>query len=218
MPGVRKTGAMMPHVNLHNFSPTVSATPERGAQVYDIYSLLLAKRTVLLATSIDDQVAQMIVAQLLFLDSTDSTREMQLYINTPGGTATAGLAIYDTLQQLTAPVRTVATGLTAGVGTLLLAAGSRGRRSALPHATIHMQLPRDSAQGQATDIMIQAEQSHKLRDRMAELLARHTGQTLARIHRDAERGLFLTPTEAVAYGLVDDVLEHISAQGTEKES
>ena len=156
----------------------------------------------------------MIVAQLLFLDSTDSTREMQLYINAPGGTATAGLAIYDTLQQLTAPVRTVAT----GVGTLLLAAGNRGRRYALPHTTIHMQPPPDSAQGQATDIMIQAEQIYKLRDRMAELLARHTGQTLARIHRDAERGLFLTPAEAVAYGLVDDVLEHISAQGTEKES
>jgi len=158
---------MMPHVNLHNLSPTVSTTPEHGAQVYDIYSLLLAKRTVLLATSIDDQVARMIVAQLLFLDSTDSTREMQLYINAPGGTATAGLAIYDTLQQLTAPVRTVATGLTTGVGTLLLAAGNRGRRYALPHTTIHMQPPPDSAQGQATDIMIQAEQIYKLRDRMA---------------------------------------------------
>ncbi len=208
---------MMPHVNLHDLIPTVSAAPERGVRTYDMYSLLLAKRTVLLSTSIDDQVAQLVVAQLLFLDSADSTKAIQLRINAPGGIATAGMTIYDTLQQLTAPVRTVATGLTAGVGTLLLAAGTRGCRYALAHATLHIQQPPDSAQGQATDMTIQAEQIRRLRDRMAEILAHHTGQTLARIHRDAERGLFLTPTEAVAYGLVDDVLTHTSAQGTEKE-
>jgi ATP-dependent Clp protease protease subunit len=208
---------MMPHFNLHDLIPTVSAGPEHGIRAYDLYSLLLARRTVLLSSSIDDQVAQLVVAQLLFLDNADSTREMQLRISTPGGTATAGLAIYDTLQQLTAPVHTVATGLTAGVGTLLLAAGIRGCRYALAHATIQIQPPPDSAQGQATDMIIQAEQIRRLRDRMAEILAHHTGQTLARIHRDAERGLFLTPTEAVAYGLVDDVLTHTSARNPEKE-
>jgi len=208
---------MMPHVNLHNLIPAISAGPERDVRGYDLYSLLLARRTVLLSSSIDEQVAQLVVAQLLFLDSTDSTKEIQLRISTPGGTATAGLAIYDTLQQLTAPVRTVATGLTAGVGTLLVAAGTRGCRYALAHATLQIQQPPDSAHGQATDMTIQAEQIRRLRDRMAEILAHHTGQTLARIHRDAERGLFLTPTEAVAYGLVDDVLTHTGAQGTEKE-
>ena len=208
---------MLPHVNLYNLIPTVSAGPERGIRAYDLYALLLARRTVLLYSNIDDQVAQLVVAQLLCLDRADSTKAMQLRISTPGGTATAGLAIYDTLQQLTAPVHTVATGLTAGVGTLLLAAGTRGCRSALAHATIQIQQPPDSAQGQATDMTIQAEQIRRLRDRMAEILARHTGQALARIHGDAERGLFLTPTEAVAYGLVDKVLTHTSARDSERE-
>src|SRR5215470_10175614 len=168
---------MMPHGNFHNLISAVSAGPECGVRAYDLHSLLLARRTVLLSTSIDDQVAQLVVAQLLFLDRADSTKEMQLRISTPGGTATAGLAIYDTLQQLTAPVRTVATGLTAGVGSLLLAAGTRGYRYALAHATLQIQQPPDSAQGQATDMTIQAEQIRRLRDRMAEILAHHTGQT-----------------------------------------
>jgi len=208
---------MLPHVNLHNLIPTVSAGPERSVRAYDLYALLLARRTVLLSSSIDAQVAQLVVAQLLCLDRADSTKAIQLRLSTPGGTATAGLAIYDTLQQLTAPVRTVATGLTAGVGTLLVAAGTRGCRYALAHATLQIQHPPDSAQGQATDMTIQAEQIRRLRDHMAEILAHHTGQTLARIQRDAERGLFLTPTEAVAYGLVDKVLTHTSARDSEKE-
>jgi ATP-dependent Clp protease protease subunit len=209
---------MLSHIQLHNVIPTSSAAPGRDEQVYDLYALLLTKRMVFLATSINDEVARLVVAQLLFLDSADPTREMQLYLNSPGGTAAAGLAIYDTLQQLTAPVRTVASGIVAGVGTILLAAGTPGRRYAVPHATIHiLHQPPDRAQGQVTDISIHTEQILKLRDRMAALLARHTGQDLARIRHDGERGLFLTPAEAVAYGLVDEVLEHTGAKSREKE-
>ncbi|MDQ2691898.1 MAG: ATP-dependent Clp protease proteolytic subunit [Chloroflexota bacterium] len=179
----------------------------RGERAYDIYSLLLKERIIFLGTPIDDQVANLIVAQLLFLNHEDPEKEIQMYINSPGGVIYAGLAIYDTMQMISNPISTVAVGVTASFGTVLLAAGTKGRRYALPNATIHMHQPLGGAQGQATDIEIQARQILRLKSLLLGIMAKHTGQPLEVIERDSDRDYYLEAKNAVEYGLVDQVLE-----------
>jgi ATP-dependent Clp protease protease subunit len=190
-----------------NVIPMVIESSGRGERAYDIYSLLLKERIIFLGTPIDDQVANLIVAQLLFLNHEDPEREIQMYINSPGGVIYAGLAIYDTMQMISNPISTVAVGVTASFGTVLLAAGTKGRRYALPNATIHMHQPLGGAQGQATDIEIQAKQILRLKALLLGILAKHTGQPLEVIERDSDRDYYLEAQGAVDYGLVDQVLE-----------
>jgi ATP-dependent Clp protease protease subunit len=178
----------------------------RGERAYDIYSLLLKERIIFLGTPITDQVSNVIVAQLLFLDREDPDRQIQMYINCPGGAIYAGLAIYDTMQQVSAPISTVAVGVTASFGTVLLAAGTKDLRYALPHATIHLHQPLGGAQGQATDIEIQAKEILRLRQELNTILVRHTAQPLEVIERDTERDFYMDGEAAKAYGLVDHVL------------
>ena len=179
----------------------------RGERAYDIYSLLLKERIIFLGTPIDDQVANVIVAQLLFLSREDSEKEIQMYINSPGGVIYSGLAIYDTMQMISNPISTVAVGVTASFGTVLLTAGTKGRRYALPNATIHMHQPLGGAQGQATDIEIQTKQILRLRTLLNDIMAKHTGKSVDVIKQDTERDFYLDATQAVEYGLVDQVLE-----------
>ncbi len=190
-----------------NVIPMVIESSGRGERAYDIYSLLLKERIIFLGTPIDDQVANLIVAQLLFLNHEDPDREIQMYINSPGGVIYAGLAIYDTMQMISNPISTVAVGVTASFGTVLLTAGTKGRRFALPNATIHMHQPLGGAQGQATDIEIQAKQILRLKALLNGVMAKHTGQPLEVIERDLDRDYYLDARQAVEYGLVDQVLE-----------
>ena len=190
-----------------NVIPMVIESSGRGERAYDIYSLLLKERIIFLGTPIDDQVANLIVAQLLFLNREDPEREISMYINSPGGVIYAGLAIYDTMQMISNPISTVAVGVTASFGTVLLAAGTKGRRFALPNATIHMHQPLGGAQGQATDIEIQAKQILRLKSLLLGIMAKHTGQPLEVIERDSDRDYYLEARGAVEYGLVDQVLE-----------
>ncbi|MEB2288853.1 MAG: ATP-dependent Clp protease proteolytic subunit [Anaerolineae bacterium] len=187
--------------------PMVIETSGRGERAYDIYSLLLKERIVFLGTGISDQIANLIVAQLLYLNREDPEREIQMYINSPGGMIYAGLAIYDTMRQISAPVMTVAVGLTASFGTVLLAAGTKGRRFALPSATVHMHQPWSSGGGgQATDIEIQAREILRQRDLLNQILAERTGQPLNRIEEDTDRDFYMTAQQAKEYGLIDDIL------------
>lgn len=179
----------------------------RGERAYDIYSLLLKERIIFLGTPIDDQVANVIVAQMLFLNREDSEREIQMYINSPGGVIYSGLAIYDTMQMISNPISTVAVGVTASFGTVLLTAGTKGKRYALPNATIHMHQPLGGAQGQATDIEIQTKQILRLRTLLNDIMAKHTGKPVDVIKQDTERDFYLDAQQAVDYGLVDQVLE-----------
>jgi ATP-dependent Clp protease protease subunit len=190
-----------------NVIPMVIESSGRGERAYDIYSLLLKERIIFLGTPIDDQVANLIVAQLLFLNHEDPEREIFMYINSPGGIIYAGLAIYDTMQMISNPISTVAVGVTASFGTVLLAAGAKGRRYALPNATIHMHQPLGGAQGQATDIEIQARQILRLKALLLNILAKHTGQPLEVIERDSDRDYYLEAKTAVEYGLIDQVME-----------
>jgi ATP-dependent Clp protease protease subunit len=187
--------------------PMVIESSGRGERAYDIYSLLLKERIIFLGTPIDDQVANVIVAQLLFLNREDSEREIQMYINSPGGVIYSGLAIYDTMQMISNPISTVAVGVTASFGTVLLTAGTKGRRYALPNATIHMHQPLGGAQGQATDIEIQTKQILRLRTLLNDIMSKHTGKTVDVIKQDTERDFYLDAQQAVDYGLVDQVLE-----------
>jgi ATP-dependent Clp protease protease subunit len=179
----------------------------RGERAYDIYSLLLKERIIILGTPINDQIANLIVAQLLFLQREDPDRQIQMFINSPGGVVYSGLAIYDTMQQISAPVSTTAVGLTASFGTVLLTAGEHGMRYALPNATIHMHQPLGGAQGQASDIVIQANEIMRLKDRLLEIFVRHTGRDREVIERDTDRDIYLSAAQAVEYGLIDAVLE-----------
>ena len=190
-----------------NVIPMVIESSGRGERAYDIYSLLLKERIIFLGTPIDDQVANLIVAQLLFLNHEDPEREIHMYINSPGGIIYSGLAIYDTMQMISNPISTVAVGVTASFGTVLLAAGTKGRRYTLPNATIHLHQPLGGAQGQATDIEIQARQILRLKALLLNILAKHTGQPLEVIERDSDRDYYLEAKTAVEYGLVDQVLE-----------
>ncbi|MFQ3568221.1 MAG: ATP-dependent Clp protease proteolytic subunit [Aggregatilineales bacterium] len=190
-----------------NLIPMVIEQGSRGERAYDIYSLLLKERIVIMGTPVNDQIANLIVAQLLFLQREDPDRQIQMFINSPGGVVYAGLAIYDTMQQISAPVSTTAVGLTASFGTVLLTAGSHGMRYALPNATIHMHQPLGGAQGQASDIVIAANEIMRLKDRLNEILMLHTGREREVIERDTDRDVYFSAQQAVEYGLIDAVLE-----------
>jgi ATP-dependent Clp protease, protease subunit len=187
--------------------PMVIESSGRGERAYDIYSLLLKERIIFLGTPIDEQVANLIVAQLLYLSHEDPDKSIQMYINSPGGQIYAGLAIFDTMKMLPNKISTVAVGVTASFGTVLLAAGTKGQRFALPHATIHMHQPLGGAQGQASDIEIQAKEILRLKDRLNEIMAEATGQTLDVIERDTNRDFYMDAQSAVDYGLVDQILK-----------
>jgi ATP-dependent Clp protease, protease subunit len=189
--------------------PYVIETTGRGERMYDIFSLLLRERIVFLGTPINGQVANVIVAQLLFLDREDSERDISLYINSPGGEIAAGLAIYDTMQLIQAPVSTIAVGMTASFGTILLTAGAKGRRYALPHATIHMHQPLGGVQGQASDIEIAAREILRKRDLLNGILRSHTGMDQAQIDRITDRDYYMTAEQAVEFGIVDKILEPV---------
>lgn len=194
------------NTNFYNVVPMVVESSGRGERAYDIYSLLLRERIIFVGTPIDDQVANVIVAQLLYLSREDSDREISMYINSPGGQIYAGLAIFDTMRMIPNKISTVAVGVTASFGTVLLAAGTKGQRYALPHATIHMHQPLGGVQGQASDIEIQAKEILRLKSRLIEIMAESTGQSLEVIERDTERDFYLSSQQAVEYGLVDKVL------------
>jgi ATP-dependent Clp protease protease subunit len=193
--------------------PMVIETTGRGERAYDIFSLLLKERIIFMGTPISDQVANLVVAQLLFLNREDPEKEIQMYINSPGGQIYAGMAIYDTMQQVTAPVSTVAVGFTASFGTVLLSAGTPGHRYALPNATIHLHQPLGSTQGQAADIEIQAKEILRLREQLNVILSYHTGQPKEKIAEDTDRDIFMTAEQAVEYGLVDGVLTPPNREG-----
>jgi ATP-dependent Clp protease protease subunit len=196
----------MSNQNPLSLIPMVIETSGRGERAYDIYSLLLKERIVFLGTPINDQVSNLIVAQLLYLDNEDPDRTIHMYINCPGGAIYSGLAIYDTMQQVSAPISTVAVGVTASFGTVLLSAGNNGMRYALPHATIHLHQPLGGAQGQATDIEIQAKEILRLKEKLNAILVKHTGQTLEVIERDTERDFYMDGEAAQKYGIIDKVL------------
>jgi ATP-dependent Clp protease protease subunit len=186
--------------------PIVVEQTNRGERSYDIYSRLLKDRIIMLGTPINDDVANTIIAQLLFLESEDPDKDINIYVNSPGGVVTSGLAIYDTIQFLKAPVSTICVGQAASMGALLLTAGAKGKRYALPNAQIMIHQPSGGAQGQATDIAIQAKEILKTRERLNKILAFHSGQPLEKIEVDVERDHFLTASEAKEYGLIDDIL------------
>ncbi|HEC33464.1 MAG TPA: ATP-dependent Clp protease proteolytic subunit [Chloroflexi bacterium] len=192
---------------MHSLIPMVIESTGRGERAYDIFSLLLRERIVFLGTPISDQVANLIVAQLLFLDREDPEREISLYINCPGGVIPAGLAIYDTIQLLRAPISTIAVGMAASMGTVLLTAGTKGRRFALPHATIHLHQPLGGVQGQAADIEIAAKEILRMRSLLNELLMKHTGLSDEQIKRFTDRDFYMTAEQAVEYGIIDRVLK-----------
>jgi ATP-dependent Clp protease protease subunit len=194
--------------NFDALVPMVIETTGRGERAYDIYSLLLKERLLFLGTGINDQVANLVVAQLLFLDQQDPEKPIQMYINCPGGVIYAGLAIYDTIKQISAPVVTVAVGLTASFGTILLTAGEKGQRFALPNATIHMHQPWSSGGGgQASDVEIQAREIVRQRGLLNQILVDSTGQSVDVIERDTDRDFYMTAQQAVDYGLIDGILE-----------
>jgi ATP-dependent Clp protease protease subunit len=186
--------------------PMVIESTGRGERAYDIYSLLLKERIIFLGTPIENQVANLIVAQMLYLNRENPEQDIQFYINSPGGMVHAGLAIYDTMQVIDAPVSTIAVGATASMATLLLAGGTEGKRYALPNATIHMHPAGGGGRGYAQDVEIAARELLRMNAKIHHILAFHTGQTPERIADDFERDRFLTPTDAVEYGMIDDVL------------
>jgi ATP-dependent Clp protease protease subunit len=186
--------------------PIVIETTGRTERAYDIYSRLLKDRIILLGSAIDDHVASLICAQLLFLESEDPEKEIYMYINSPGGVVTAGMAIYDTMQYIAPPVATLCLGQAASMAALLLAAGENGMRYALPHSRILIHQPLGGAQGQATDIGIQAREILRLRESLNGILSGHTGQSLERIERDTERDYFMTADEALEYGIIDKIM------------
>jgi len=187
--------------------PTVVEQTARGERAHDIFSRLLQERIVFVGRPIDDDVANLVVAQLLFLQKEDPEKDIDLYLNTPGGSITAGLAIYDTMQTIRPPIATYCIGLAASMGAVLLAGGAKGKRFALPHSRILIHQPYlSNASGQATDIEIQAKEVLRLRGMLNELLAKHTGQPLKKVEKDTDRDYFMSPEEALEYGLIDEVL------------
>jgi len=189
------------------FPPYVIERTSRGERSYDIFSRLLMDRIVFLGTPIDDNVANIIIAQLLFLQAEDADKDIYLYINSPGGSVYAGLAIYDTMQYMTAPVNTMCMGMAASMGALLLATGAPGKRSALPNSRIMIHQPSGGGQGTAADIEIAAKEILYARARLNEIMAKHTGQTVDQVNKDMERDRFFTSEQAVEYGLIDRILE-----------
>jgi len=199
------------------YPPYVIERSSRGERTYDIFSRLLMDRIVFLGTAINDDVANIIIAQLLFLEADNPERDINLYINSPGGVVSAGMAIYDTMQFLNAPIRTICMGMAASMGAFLLASGTAGKRSALPHARIMIHQPSGGAQGTASDIEIQAREILHLRSKMNELFARHTGKKVEQIERDIDRDRFMSAEEAKDYGIIDSVIvQHRAIQTAEK--
>jgi ATP-dependent Clp protease, protease subunit len=190
------------------YPPYVIERTSRGERSYDIFSRLLMDRIVFLGTPIDDNVANIIIAQLLFLEAEDPEKDIYLYINSPGGSVYAGLAIYDTIQYMRAPVSTMCMGLAASMGSLLLATGQKGKRSALPNSRIMIHQPSGGSQGTAADIEIQAREIIYARQRLNEIFAHHTGQTVEQVAEDVDRDRFMSPEEAKEYGIIDHVVEH----------
>tara|TARA_Y100001968_G_C19411794_1_gene746719 strand:+ start:1367 stop:2020 length:654 start_codon:yes stop_codon:yes gene_type:complete len=188
--------------------PTVIEQSGRGERAFDIYSRLLRERIIFLGTDINDQVSDSLVAQLLFLEAEDPNKDIQIYINSPGGSVTAGLAIYDTMQQITPDIVTICFGVAASMGAFLLSGGTKGKRLALPNSRIMIHQPLGGAQGQAVEIEIQAKEILYLKKTLNSLLAEHTGQSLEKINDDTERDYFLSPDEAVTYGLIDKVIKN----------
>lgn len=186
--------------------PMVIESTGRGERAYDIYSLLLKERIIFLGTAIDDNIANLIVAQLLFLDREDPDKEISLYIHSPGGVIYSGLAIYDTMQSIRAPVSTIAVGATASMATILLSSGSKGRRFVLPNATVHMHPAGGGVQGYAPDVEIQARELLRMQAKIQEILSLHTGQTRERIAQDFDRDYYMDAKGAVDYGIVDEVI------------
>ncbi len=189
--------------------PMVIEKTSHGERAYDIYSRLLKERIVFIGTAIDDTVANLIIAQLLFLQSEDANKDISVYINSPGGSVTAGLAIYDTMQFVKPDVSTFCLGQAASMGSLLLAAGAKGKRFALPYSRIMIHQPWGGTQGTASDISIQAKEILRMKETLSQILANHTGQPLERIHRDSDRDFYMSATEAKEYGLVDEVITSI---------
>ena len=190
--------------------PVVVEQSSRGERSFDIFSRLLRERIIFLGTPVDDMVANLIVAQLLLLDSENPEKDIMLYINSPGGSVTAGLAIYDTMQHIRADVSTICLGQAASMGAFLLAAGTPGKRLALPHSRVLIHQPLGGAQGQATDIEIQAAEIIRIKKTLNEILAKNTGQSLKKIEKDTDRDYIMTPEEALAYGMIDKVVSHNS--------
>ena len=187
--------------------PIVIEKDGRGERAYDIYSRLLKERIVFLGTSIDDNIANIVIAQLLFLESEDPSKEIYLYINSPGGLITSGLAIYDTMQYVKAPIVTTCIGQASSMGAVLLAGGEKGKRYALPHSRILIHQPLGGAQGQASDIDIQAKEILRMREEINRILTKHTGQPLEKVAKDTERDYFMSAKQAIEYGIIDEILE-----------
>src|SRR5687767_4812716 len=190
------------------YPPYVIERSSRGERTYDIFSRLLMDRIIFLGTPINDDVANIVIAQLLFLEADNAKRDIHLYINSPGGSVSAGLAIYDTMQFLKSPVNTICMGLAASMGAFLLAAGRAGKRMALPHSRIMIHQPSGGTQGTAADIEIQAREILYLRSKMNELMAKHTGRQVEQIERDIDRDRFMSAEEAASYGIIDTVISH----------
>lgn len=186
--------------------PFVTETSARGERTLDIYSLLLKERIVFLGTPISDQIANLIIAQLLYLERDDPEKDISLYIHCPGGLINAGFAIYDTMELIRCEVSTICVGLAASMGTVLLCAGAKGKRYALPNATIHMHQPMGGAQGQASDIAIAAKEIIRMQEKLRTIISKHTGQTLDKVAKDTDRDFYLSAEQAVEYGLVDEIL------------
>ncbi len=189
-----------------SFVPVVIEQSSRGERSFDIFSRLLRERIIFLGTQIDDMVANLIVAQLLLLDSENPEKDIMLYINSPGGSVTAGFAIYDTMQHIRADVSTICLGQAASMGAFLLSSGTKGKRMALPHSRVLIHQPLGGAQGQATDIEIQAQEILRIKKSLNEILAANTGQDLAKIEKDTDRDYIMTPDEALKYGMIDRVI------------
>ena len=188
--------------------PYVVETSPRGERAFDIYSLLLKERIIFLGMPIDDQIANLIIAQLLYLEREDPDKDINLYMNSPGGAISAGLAIYDTMQLARCDIATICVGMCASMATVLLTAGTKGKRYALPHSTVHIHQARGGATGEAADIEIYAKEILALKDKLIDILVEHTGQDKERVVQDSDRNYFMSAKEAVEYGLVDEVIHH----------
>jgi ATP-dependent Clp protease protease subunit len=191
-------------------SPTIIEERQLNIATMDVFSRLMMDRIIFLGTPIDDYVANIIQAQLLFLESTDPSKDIQIYFNTPGGSVHAGLGIYDTIQYITSDVATICTGMAASMGAVLLTAGTEGKRSALPHSRVMIHQPMGGAQGQASDIEITAREIMKLKNELYQIIAQHSGKTVKKVEKDADRDFWMTATEAKDYGMIDEILERNS--------
>jgi ATP-dependent Clp protease protease subunit len=199
-----------------NIIPGVVETGPRGERMWDLYSMLLKERIIMLFTPISDPVANTLIAQLLYLEREDPDRDINMYIQSPGGVISAGLAIYDTMQLIRPQVSTICVGMAASMATVLLCAGSKGKRYALPHATIHMHQAAGGAQGQAADIVIAAKEIMRQQEIIKDIIVRHTGQSMEKVTHDIDRDFYLNPEQAVEYGLIDEVLNKPTEEKTEK--